>query len=292
MDTRKLKTNLVIIIALVAIVGGYLFFFLSPRIFSADESNLLDTPISEVIKIDNDHTFAIEAWEYSEAEKKMGLIIALNSSAANPSEKYVYQVTSRNKAKDKKTLDYNVTYQSAKFATIVINNVPKDFLEMAISVGFVDKHADESGTTPEGESEITATFSTAFTNKNTVSKIESIEKLNVVDLYIVKIEKENSNIKEKIEELQSKNENTKVQQQDILATVAELKNSMVYVSEKEKEEIKNKISNYQLTYDGLEETVNENKKTIEGYQNTYKKNADKIKELQSLTTKSKESDSK
>ena len=101
MDTRKLKTNLVIIIALVAIVGGYLFFFLSPRIFSADESNLLDTPISEVIKIDNDHTFAIEAWEYSEAEKKMGLIIALNSSAANPSEKYVYQVTSRNKAKDK-----------------------------------------------------------------------------------------------------------------------------------------------------------------------------------------------
>ena len=269
-----------------------MFFFLSPRIFSADESNLLDTPISEVIKIDNDHTFAIEAWEYSEAEKKMGLIIALNSSAANPSEKYVYQVTSRNKAKDKKTLDYNVTYQSAKFATIVINNVPKDFLEMAISVGFVDKHADESGTTPEGESEITATFSTAFTNKNTVSKIESIEKLNVVDLYIVKIEKENSNIKEKIEELQSKNENTKVQQQDILATVAELKNSMVYVSEKEKEEIKNKISNYQLTYDGLEETVNENKKTIEGYQNTYKKNADKIKELQSLTTKSKESDSK
>lgn len=292
MDTRKLKTNLVIIIALVAIVGGYLFFFLSPRIFSADESNLLDTPISEVIKIDNDHTFAIEAWEYSEAEKKMGLIIALNSSAANPSEKYVYQVTSRNKAKDKKTLDYNVTYQSAKFATIVINNVPKDFLEMAISVGFVDKHADESGTTPEGESEITATFSTAFTNKNTVSKIESIEKLNVVDLYIVKIEKENSAIKEKIEDLQSKNENTKVQQQDILATVAELKNSMVYVSESEKEEIKNKISNYQLTYDGLEETVNENKKTIEGYQNTYKKNADKIKELQSLTTKSKESDSK
>ena len=292
MDTRKLKTNLVIIIALVSIVGGYLFFFLSPRIFSADESNLLDTPISEVIKIDNDHTFAIEAWEYSEAEKKMGLIIALNSSAANPSEKYVYQVTSRNKAKDKKILDYNVTYQSAKFATIVINNVPKDFLEMAISVGFVDKHADESGTTPEGESEITATFSTAFTNKNTVSKIESIEKLNVVDLYIVKIEKENSAIKEKIEELQSENENTKVQQQDILATVAELKNSMVYVSEKEKEEIKNKISNYQLTYDGLEETVNENKKTIEGYQNTYKKNADKIKELQSLTTKSKESDSK
>lgn len=292
MDTRKLKTNLVIIIALVSIVGGYLFFFLSPRIFSADESNLLDTPISEVIKIDNDHTFAIEAWEYSEAEKKMGLIIALNSSAANPSEKYVYQVTSRNKAKDKKILDYNVTYQSAKFATIVINNVPKDFLEMAISVGFVDKHADESGTTPEGESEITATFSTAFTNKNTVSKIESIEKLNVVDLYIVKIEKENSAIKEKIEELQSENENTKVQQQDILATVAELKNSMVYVSESEKEEIKNKISNYQLTYDGLEETVNENKKTIEGYQNTYKKNADKIKELQSLTTKSKESDSK
>lgn len=292
MDTRKLKTNLVIIIALVAIVGGYLFFFLSPRIFSADESNLLDTPISEVIEIDKDHNFAIEAWEYSETEKKMGLIIALNSSAANPSEKYVYQVISRNKAKDKKTLDYNITYQSAKFATIVINNVPNDFLEMAISVGFVDKHADESGTTPEGNDEITAAFATAFTNKNTVSKIESIEKLNVVDLYIVKIEKENSDVEKKIEELQSKNENIKVQQQDILATVAELKNSMVYVSEREKEEIKNKISSYQLTYDNLEKSVTENNETIEGYQNTYKKNADKIKELQSLTKESKESDSK
>lgn len=292
MDTRKLKTNLVIIIALVAIVGGYLFFFLSPRIFSADESNLLDTPISEVIEIDKDHNFAIEAWEYSETEKKMGLIIALNSSAANPSEKYVYQVISRNKAKDKKTLDYNITYQSAKFATIVINNVPNDFLEMAISVGFVDKHADESGTTPEGNDEITAAFATAFTNKNTVSKIESIEKLNVVDLYIVKIEKENSDVEKKIEELQSKNENIKVQQQDILATVAELKNSMVYVSEREKEEIKNKISSYQLTYDNLEKSVTENNETIAGYQNTYKKNADKIKELQSLTKESKESDSK
>ena len=269
-----------------------MFFFLSPRIFSADESNLLDTPISEVIEIDKDHNFAIEAWEYSETEKKMGLIIALNSSAANPSEKYVYQVISRNKAKDKKTLDYNITYQSAKFATIVINNVPNDFLEMAISVGFVDKHADESGTTPEGNDEITAAFATAFTNKNTVSKIESIEKLNVVDLYIVKIEKENSDVEKKIEELQSKNENIKVQQQDILATVAELKNSMVYVSEREKEEIKNKISSYQLTYDNLEKSVTENNETIEGHQNTYKKNADKIKELQSLTKESKESDSK
>ena len=290
MDTRKLKTNLVIIIALVAIVGGYLFFFFSPRIFSADESNLLETPLSEEVQIDRDHTFMVETWEYCENEHKMGIIIAFDSKASNPSEKYVYQAISRNKAKDKKVLECDVTYQSAKFATLVIKDVPKDFLETALSVGFVDKHADESATTPEGEEELTATYATAFTNKNTVSRIESIEKLNVVDLYILKIEKENEDISKKIEEAQKKNEELKVQQQDVLATVAELKNSMAYVSENEKAEIKEKISNYQLTYDNLQESVKENDTQIEEYQGTYKKNADKVQELKSMSSKNKESD--
>lgn len=283
MDTRKLKTNLVIIIALVAIVGGYLFFFLSPRIFSADETNLVDTPLSEKINIDRDHSFTIETWDYCKEEKKMGVIIAFDSNAANPSEKYVYQIVSRNKAKDKKTLDYNVTYQSSRFATLVINNVPNDFLEMALSVGFVDKHIDESGTTPEGKEDITATFATAFTNKNTVGEIESIEKLNVVDLYIVKIQKENSDLNEKITELEKKNVEIKTQQQDILAAVAELRNSEVYVSEKEKEEIKGKISSYQQTYDSLESTLNSNIKLIKENQDVVNTNTEKIKELQAMT---------
>ena len=178
--------------------------FAIPRIFNVDESSLLFTPISEPLSINTEHSVSVEMWKYSENESKMSVIISLDSRSANPSEKYVYQVMSRNKAKESTVINYDVVYQSSTFAYLMINSVPDDFTEVAVRVGYVDRHIEE-GNNDENKN-VTASFVTVYTNKNKVDKVVSINQLSIVEIYIDKINKENKLIEDDISALKQDNE--------------------------------------------------------------------------------------
>ena len=45
--SKEIRRNLVIIIILAVVIGGYAFFFLSPRIFQESKENLLNTEIEQ-----------------------------------------------------------------------------------------------------------------------------------------------------------------------------------------------------------------------------------------------------
>ena len=283
MDKRKLKTNMVIIIILVTIIGGYVFFFLSPRIFNVDESSLLFTPISEPLSINTEHSVSVEMWKYSENESKMSVIISLDSRSANPSEKYVYQVMSRNKAKESTVINYDVVYQSSTFAYLMINSVPDDFTEVAVRVGYVDRHIEE-GNNDENKN-VTASFVTVYTNKNKVDKVVSINQLSIVEIYIDKINKEDKLIEDDISALKQDNELLEKQQKDILLKVSDLRKSESYLTESEQANVHSQIESYQSTYVECQNTIDTNKAKITEKNASIAKNKSKINELSKLKVK-------
>lgn len=290
MNLQKIKTNLIIITIILAIAGGYVFFLMSPRIFSESKDNLLNTPLGTPMSVGQSHSLTVESWLYCKKDREMEIILSFDTTASDPSEKYVYQVISRNSARDTKEVEYEVKYQSSKFSTLLIKNVPNDFNEMAVNVGYIDKHAEDevspidatTSSYSSSNNNVKAVFTTIFTNQYTVEMTDKIEALNVIELYIGKINSENENLQEEIDKLYDDNDKLSVQQKDILERVSELRNSQEYVTEKESLKIEEDIKSYQNTYDSYQATIDSNLIKIDEYNDTILSNNEKIEELEEI----------
>lgn len=70
-----------------------------------------------------------------------------------------------------------------------------------------------------------------FTNVYTVTEADSIEKLDVIDLYRQKVERENAALDDDIQTIQGENAGYARTQSDILARVAELRKNEQYLTD-------------------------------------------------------------
>ena len=288
--SKEIRRNLVIIIILAVVIGGYAFFFLSPRIFRESKENLLNTEIGREVKAGSGFSVVVEDWQYCKAEQSMAVIFSFKNSNSNPSEKIEYAAVSRNGARETKAVRCKVIYQSPTMATLTIDAVPKDFNEMAIRVKFVNKHATEDATTaisPEfSESEFKEVTATVFTNVFTVTEADSIKELNVIDLYRQKIERENKALADEIQKLQGENAGYEVTQSDILARVAELRKDEQFLTDKEFEENQRQIKSFRDSYDRYTAQIERNNEEIRDKQAVIRNNNAKIKELDSIHSSS------
>ena len=271
-------------------IGGYAFFFLSPRIFRESKENLLNTEIGREVKAGSGFSVVVEDWQYCKAEQSMAVIFSFKNSNSNPSEKIEYAAVSRNGARETKAVRCKVIYQSPTMATLTLDAVPTDFNEMAIRVKFVNKHATEDATTaisPEfSESEFKEVTATVFTNVFTVTEADSIKELNVIDLYRQKIKRENKALADEIQKLQGEKAGYEVTQSDILARVAELRKNEQFLTDKELEENQSQIKSYRESYDRYTAQIERNNEEIRDKQSIIRKNNAKIKELDSIHSSS------
>ena len=288
--SKEIRRNLVIIIILAVVIGGYAFFFLSPRIFRESKENLLNTEIGREVKAGSGFSVVVEDWQYCKAEQSMAVIFSFKNSNSNPSEKIEYAAVSRNGARETKAVRCKVIYQSPTMATLTLDAVPTDFNEMAIRVKFVNKHATEDATTaisPEfSESEFKEVTATVFTNVFTVTEADSIKELNVIDLYRQKIKRENKALADEIQKLQGEKAGYEVTQSDILARVAELRKNEQFLTDKELEENQSQIKSYRESYDRYTAQIERNNEEIRDKQSIIRKNNAKIKELDSIHSSS------
>ena len=288
--SKEIRRNLVIIIILAVVIGGYAFFFLSPRIFRESKENLLNTEIGREVKAGSGFSVVVEDWQYCKAEQSMAVIFCFKNSNSNPSEKIEYAAVSRNGARETKAVRCKVIYQSPTMATLTLDAVPTDFNEMAIRVKFVNKHATEDATTaltPKlSESEFKEVTATVFTNVFTVTEADSIKELNVIDLYRQKIERENKALADEIQKLQGENAGYEVTQSDILARVAELRKDEQFLTDKELEENQRQIKSFRDSYDRYTAQIERNNEEIRDKQSIIRKNNAKIKELDSIRSSS------
>ena len=288
--SKEIRRNLVIIIILAVVIGGYAFFFLSPRIFRESKENLLNTEIGREVKAGSGFSVVVEDWQYCKAEQSMAVIFSFKNSNSNPSEKIEYAAVSRNGARETKAVRCRVIYQSPTMATLTLDAVPTDFNEMAIRVKFVNKHATEDATTaltPKlSESEFKEVTATVFTNVFTVTEADSIKELNVIDLYRQKIERENKALADEIKKLQGEKAGYEVTQSDILARVAELRKDEQFLTDKELEENQRQIKSFRDSYDRYTAQIERNNEEIRDKQSIIRKNNAKIKELDSIRSSS------
>ena len=288
--SKEIKRNLAIIIIIAVVIGGYAFFFLSPRIFRESKENLLNTEIGKEVKAGSGFSVVVEDWQYCKAEQSMAVIFSFKNSNSNPSEKIEYAAVSRNGARETKAVRCKVIYQSPTMATLMIDAVPTDFNEMAIRVKFVNKHATEDATTaltPKlSESEFKEATATVFTNIYFVTEADSIKELNVIDLYRQKIERENKALADEIQKLQGENAGYEVTQSDILARVAELRKDEQFLTDKEFEENQRQIKSFRDSYDRYTAQIAKNNEEIQEKQAVIRKNNAKIKELDSIHSSS------
>ena len=288
--SKEIRRNLVIIIILAVVIGGYAFFFLSPRIFRESKENLLNTEIGREVKAGSGFSVVVEDWQYCKAEQSMAVIFSFKNSNSNPSEKIEYAAVSRNGARETKAVRCKVIYQSPTMATLTLDAVPTDFNEMAIRVKFVNKHATEDATTaltPKlSESEFKEVTATVFTNVFTVTEADSIKELNVIDLYRQKIERENKALADEIKKLQGEKAGYEVTQSDILARVAELRKDEQFLTDKEFEENQRQIKSFRDSYDRYTAQIERNNEEIRDKQSIIRKNNAKIKELDSIRSSS------
>ena len=288
--SKEIRRNLVIIIILAVVIGGYAFFFLSPRIFRESKENLLNTEIGREVKAGSGFSVVVEDWQYCKAEQSMAVIFSFKNSNSNPSEKIEYAAVSRNGARETKAVRCKVIYQSPTMATLTLDAVPKNFNEMAIRVKFVNKHATEDATiafsSEFSESEFKEATATVFTNVYTVTEADSIKELDVIDLYRQKIERENKALSDAIQKLQGENAGYEVTQSDILARVAELRKDEQFLTDKEFEENQRQIKSFRDSYDRYTAQIAKNNEEIQEKQAVIRKNNAKIKELDSIHSSS------
>ena len=288
--SKEIRRNLVIIFILAVVIGGYAFFFLSPRIFRESKENLLNTEIGREVKAGSGFSVVVEDWQYCKAEQSMAVIFSFKNSNSNPSEKIEYAAVSRNGARETKAVRCRVIYQSPTMATLTIDAVPKDFNEMAIRVKFVNKHATEDATiafsSEFSESEFKEATATVFTNVYTVTEADSIKELNVIDLYRQKIKRENKALADEIQKLQGENAGYEVTQSDILARVSELRKDEQFLTDKEFEEHQRQIKSFRDSYDRYTAQIERNNEEIRDKRSIIRKNNAKIKELDSIRSSS------
>ena len=226
---KAIKGNTAIIGMLAVIVFGYAFFFLSPRIFLPSEDSLLYTNLRTPVVINSDHSVTIENWIYSQKEKQMQIILSFDNTAIDASEEYIFQAVSRNVVKESKEVEYEVTYQSSSFVNVMLYNIPDDFNELALNVGYVaddDILTDESAKKGENKN---AAYTTVYTNKYKVENADKIEPLSVVEMYINKLNDEIDGYESDIENLTQKISDAEESQKEILTKVDQLNKDKEYM---------------------------------------------------------------
>lgn len=279
---KAIKGNTAIIGMLAVIVFGYAFFFLSPRIFLPSEDSLLYTNLRTPVVINSDHSVTIENWIYSQKEKQMQIILSFDNTAIDASEEYIFQAVSRNVVKESKEVEYEVTYQSSSFVNVMLYNIPDDFNELALNVGYVaddDILTDESAKTGENKN---AAYTTVYTNKYKVENADKIEPLSVVEMYINKLNDEIDGYESDIENLTQKISDAEESQKEILTKVDQLNKDKEYMTVNEVKKIDEQISAYETSYKSYTDKISGYEESIDEKNDDISTAKAKIKELENI----------
>ena len=279
---KAIKGNTTIIGMLAVIVFGYAFFFLSPRIFLPSEDSLLYTNLRTPVVINSDHSVTIENWIYSQKEKQMQIILSFDNTAIDASEEYIFQAVSRNVVKESKEVEYEVTYQSSSFVNVMLYNIPDDFNELALNVGYVaddDILTDESAKKGENKN---AAYTTVYTNKYKVENADKIEPLSVVEMYINKLNDEIDGYESDIENLTQKISDAEESQKEILTKVDQLNKDKEYMTVNEVKKIDEQISAYETSYKSYTDKISGYEESIDEKNDDISTAKAKIKELENI----------
>lgn len=235
LKNRKKKNSRYVWLFFFLIIGGYVFFFISPDVFHM-KSESLYTEQGESLKYADNVNVSIKEWNYSNKQNLMEVVFSIQNTSIyikNTDIKY-YAFCNRLERNQKRVeCSVEVKLNEYNLVSLWIGDVPKDFNTCTLIL------TSDVSTPDESE------YLELYNNREKVKKVKSITEKSLLEY---KVDDYNSIIKGYKDEIKKNDEAIETLNKEIAQLKTqntELKNSEVYVTANEIEEIENTIKSNQ-----------------------------------------------
>lgn len=243
-------TNIYVTISLVFVLG--FAFFLSSKIFIADEVDVLYTEVGKEFKLNNSGKYTIKEWVYDKENSQMQVTLVTSGLTDYLSDLNFKAVSRINLSKE---LPTEISYSSNDIYIVKINEVPNNFQQVALRL--VKNEIDIENLFEEDVNNKTADelITSIYTDEKVVAHKEILR--GNVDDYAIQITDEmiteTSNL---ITENEKEIEKNMIVIEKINEEISQLKSELIYQTVEEQTETTNEIF-------GLEKEIEKHNKEIE-----------------------------
>ncbi|WP_411328662.1 hypothetical protein [Anaerofustis stercorihominis] len=227
---------------------GYFFFFTSKIWMPAPYEGVEVTPFGTAIE-GNDRTVTIDNWTYSKEDKKMEVIISIDNMAIDGIESYKWNIKSASA-----NFPVKIVMETNKLVVLQINNVPNRWTELALTMNIKDKDIKKV----ERFDEIKI-----YTNDKLVKKVAHIKKKSPKEYEKEATQSRIESYQEQLRDKQSEQRKAKIERENTIEKMKELKEEMDFQTELEQQETQDKINTFMNEKDSLDTQINENEKIIQ-----------------------------
>lgn len=270
-------TNLYSLITLFFLIGA--IFFGSSKFLFAEDLPVNQTPLNETLDLRGNGKMKINKWVYDEEKEKMEIILVTNGMKDYKSELSFSSVTREETGKE---LPIEIVYNDNEIYVIEINDVKKDFKQLALRLHKTDKNLDQSFDEEfiENNKEDDL-FSTIYTDERKVKRKKITEK-NTSD-YVIEIT--DNLIKDTIDDI--KNEEEEIQNkeeiiEEIKKEINDLEDDLLYETVDEQVDTSNEIDTLNKDIDNYEKEIDDNETNIKNLESKVERLENRKKDIQYL----------
>ncbi len=258
-NSKKFK-NSILIIFLVVFIGGYAVFFTSPLYMPTDTSEYKVTELNTPNTLDNEHTFTIVRWQYSEKQNRMEVELDIENTAYDGMTDYKVLVRTDPSSRPTVTKVINDT----SLLILQIDGIPKDFNIISLQIAL-----------PGDENNILR----LYTNPDSVEKVDNLEILTRTEYQINRLVRNITTYQEQIQQFREEISNKQTRIANIEAQNKELNESRPFRTESEIQEIDNQIQNNKALIETENEAIEDLNAQILENQNRIKLTQEQISQL-------------
>lgn len=224
-------------IILAAIIGGYLIFIISAKLFpEVNSGNLLYTELDERIDIGFSKSVSINSWDYCENKGQMSVILNYSGTSNSGKLNYEYIAAVRSKNGSTDNLHVEEKYKSETYQLIVINGIKDDFKEVLLKIEVTPKDSHN-----EEDTEST----NLYTNFENVSVVNELTAGSLKDVMLRILDRDIDKYLTQIESLNDDLEDNKKKISEIDSSINGLNKDILYATADKVNDIRDQIGDLQ-----------------------------------------------
>lgn len=235
-----MKNNAIINLALIVIIGGYLFFFTSNLWIPHNASAKKQTPLNESVEW-ADRAITIERWDYCERSRLMEVYMDIKSNTYDGIYAYKYEAVDRSED----NLKVSAAVEEPEWIVLRISGISNDFGEISLRL------------THRGDT------IRLYTNVKKVNRVKSLQKKSKKDYQIIRMKTKISQYQKTIAAKEKKIELLKATNERLNNEIERLQSDLEYQTESEKQNTADRVEDIKENIDQNTADINERYRQIE-----------------------------
>ncbi|MGB6405902.1 MAG: hypothetical protein WBF39_00420 [Planococcus donghaensis] len=272
---RTQWSNLYIAITLIFVAS--FGFFLSSKIFFADDLDVLNTEIGKEFNLNSNGTFTIDDWVYDKNSNQMQVTLITSDMRSYLSELNFASVA---RSDLDNPLETEVVYSSNDIYIVNIKEVPKNFQQVSLRLlkdeVELSKNFEEEKTKKQNEKD---NLITSIYADQTVVKRGEISEGEVRDYAISVTNKMIADTENESKKTEKEIENRNLLIEKIQEEISKLKGELLYQTLEEQTETNNEIYNLEKEIETINKEIENFNVDIESYNTKIKRMDQRITDL-------------